>query len=480
MHYRRTFEYHQPLTGRRRRRGQLVLFLAAGITLAAVLRLHQVTESSPPPDISALTPQPVPAERIGLRLSPYQRDILAQNRRLPFEPKVPSQGGQADAPSDAGSKGPRLERLEIRSGDTLSRVFSRLGIEPRDLVELTALPEVARHMKKLKVGSKIRFAKLGTTLTQFEYEIDSFNTLSITREEAGLRAKLTTIEPDVRPAAASGRISRSLFVDLQRAGVPDASILAFAELFGWDVDFVRDIRKGDRFKIVFEEVFRQGEKIGTGRILAAEFANAEKTLRAFFFKAADGTEGYYSQTGDAMKKAFLIAPLNFTKVSSRFNLARMHPVLNRIRAHKGVDYAAPMGTAVRAVANGRVDYAGKQSGYGNVIVLQHGERYSTLYGHLMKFASGISRGDTVKQGQLIGYVGMTGLATGPHLHYEFRINGAHVDPLKIKLPKAIPLEKKYLTAFRQTVGPLLNQLSLLSAEPEDNQRSVVTEETKRP
>ena len=179
-----------------------------------------------------------------------------------------------------------------------------------------------------------------------------------------------------------------------------------------------------------------------------------------------------------MKKAFLIAPLNFTKVSSRFNLARMHPVLNRIRAHKGVDYAAPLGTAVRAVANGRIDFAGKQNGYGNVVVLQHGERYTTLYGHLMKFASGISRGDTVKQGQLIGYVGMSGLATGPHLHYEFRVNGAHVDPLTVKLPRAIPLEKKYLASFRQTVDPLVERLSSLDGKGGSEAASIVSRDAR--
>ena len=480
MRYGRTLSY-PPLAPRKlTRRLRRWLLLACGTVLVSGLLLRGGSDNTvePRPAISnAMLSAPV--ERIGLRLTPTQRDLLTQNRRLPFEPKVPTGPDLPEAAIDRKKPDSSLAKLEIRSGDTLAGIFSRLGINPAELVQMLALPEAVKYLKTLKVGTEIRFAKTGSLLDKFEYEIDDFNTLSIVRDGDTLNATVATIKRDIRQAAASGQISRSLFVDLQRAGVPDATIMAFADLFGWDVDFVRDIKKGDRFKIIFEEVFREGQKVGNGRILAAEFINGEKTLRAFYFKSSDGTEGYFSQNGDAMKKAFLIAPLNFTKVSSRFNLARMHPVLNRIRAHKGVDYAAPMGTSVRAVANGRVDFAGKQNGYGNVIVLQHGERYTTLYGHLMKFASGISRGDNVKQGQLIGYVGMTGLATGPHLHYEFRINGVHVDPLKVKLPKAIPLEKKYLASFRQAADPLIAQLSALDGKSDETQRSVVSKDSRK-
>jgi len=423
--------------------------------------------------------QEVPKERIGLRLSKAEEAARVNSTRLPFEPKVPSGGPMLGAFNNTGTADLVLSEIEIRGGDTLAAIFTRLSIPPTQLAEMLALPEAAKNLKTLKVGTKLRYAFIDSVFSRFEYQIDDFSTLSVVRQDGRLRASIATVTPEVRPAASSGVITRSLFVDLQRAGVPDGTILAFADLFGWDVDFVRDIRKGDRFKVVFEEIFRDGHKVGNGRILAAEFSNSEKYLRAFYFKAQDGTDGYFSHAGEAMKKAFLIAPLNFTKVSSRFNLARMHPVLNRIRAHKGVDYAAPMGTAVRAVANGRIDFAGKQNGYGNVVVLQHGERYTTLYGHLMKFASGISRGDTVKQGQLIGYVGMSGLATGPHLHYEFRVNGAHVDPLTVKLPRAIPLEKKYLASFRQTVDPLVERLSSLDGKGGSEAASIVSRDARR-
>lgn len=480
MRYGRKLAYLSPESTKSSRRLNRWLLLACGSAIVSGLILQggsKTTDNPRPPTQTAT--QSTPVERIGLRLTPMQRSLLSQNQRLPFEPKVPTTTDESDLSIAESKSDASLSRLAIRPGDTLAGIFTRLGIEATELPKMLALPEVAKHLKTLKVGTEIRFAQRGSRLDRFEYEIDDFNTLLILRAGDTLSASVVTIKRDIRQAAASGHIARSLFVDLQRAGVPDATIMAFADLFGWDVDFVRDIKKGDRFKIIFEEVFREGKKVGNGRILAAEFINGEKTLRAFYFKSSDGTEGYYSQNGDAMKKAFLIAPLNFTKVSSRFNLARMHPVLNRIRAHKGVDYAAPMGTAVRAVANGRVDFAGKQSGYGNVIVLKHGERYTTLYGHLMKFASGISRGDTVKQGQLIGYVGMTGLATGPHLHYEFRIGGVHVDPLKVKLPKAIPLEKKYLASFRETAAPLFEQLTALDGKSDETQRSVVSKDSKK-
>ena len=423
--------------------------------------------------------QGAPKERIGLRLSSMQEGVLTSSIRIPFEPKVPRVDSKGSLFGDARAAPKLFSEIEIKRGDTLAEIFARLKIPPGHLAEILALPEVAENLKTLRVGTKLRYAFVDSVFSRFEYQIDDFRTLSVERRNGVLQASVAAQTPEIRNAASSGVITRSLFVDLQRAGVPDAMILAFADLFGWDVDFVRDIRKGDRFKIIFEEIFREGHKVGNGRILAAEFSNGEKNLRAFYFKAKDGTEGYFSQAGEAMKKAFLIAPLNFTKVSSRFNLARMHPVLNRIRAHKGVDYAAPMGTAVRAVANGRIDFAGQQSGYGNVLVLKHGERYTTLYGHLMKFASGVSRGDTVKQGQLIGYVGMSGLATGPHLHYEFRINGAHVDPLTVKLPRAIPLDKKYLASFRQTVDPLFERLAALDSKDANNAASVVSRDPRR-
>lgn len=393
------------------------------------------------------------------------------SQRLPFEPRVPSMAGTPESlqgPTD-------WLNTTVRAGDTLSKIFSRLTLSQTDLASVLAAPGAGRRLHNLAIGQTLQYRTDSRGLTALSYRVDDFSTLVVERTGAGFEAKLNTITPEIRYASATGIITRSLFQDALGAGVPERLILDYAELFGWDVDFVRDLRRGDRFKLVFEEVFRDGEKVQTGRILAAEFASATgKVLRTFWYEQKDGTGGYFSENGEAMKKAFLLAPLKFTTISSRFNLARKHPILNRIRAHKGVDYAAPMGTSVRAVANGRVEFVGQQPGYGNVIVLKHGDRYSTLYGHLMKFASGMRQGGAVSQGDLIGYVGKTGLATGPHLHYEFRIGGVHVDPLTVKLPRSLPLESRYLADFKKKTTGLQSQLAALENKPSDVSRAVVS------
>jgi murein DD-endopeptidase MepM/ murein hydrolase activator NlpD len=402
-------------------------------------------------------------------------------QRLPFEPKVPSPRGTPEPPDgDITASADQWTSERIRPRDSLSKIFSRRDLPLDDLASVLTDPRARRALAELRVGASVHFLIAGEKLLGLSYPIDNFNTLKAIRQDKQFLVSIESITPETKVATAAGRITRSLFTDLLEAGVSERLIMQFADLFGWDVDFVRDIKRGDQFKIVFEEIFKNGEKVGNGKILAAEFFNDGKRHRAFYFSGANGADGYYNQSGEAMKKAFLLAPLNFTKVSSRFNLGRMHPILNRIRAHKGVDYAAPMGTPVRAVANGKIDFAGVQSGYGNVLVLKHGDRYSTLYGHMMKFASGISRGDIVKQGELIGYVGKTGLATGPHLHYEFRVDGVHVDPLTAKLPQAIPLEKKYLAEFHKRVAPAVSQLDTMSTDPVARRETVVSKSDGSP
>ena len=409
--------------------------------------------------------------------------LSAKQQRLPFEPKVPTTSVGSNplvAASDITSLSGHWDSEQIHPRDSLSKIFSRRGLPLDDLASMLADPRARRSLAELRVGASVSFLRDRQKLDGLSYPIDDFNTLKAVRKDDRFLVSIESITPELKVATAAGSISRSLFTDLLEAGVPERLIMQFADLFGWDVDFVRDIKRGDKFKIVFEEIFRNGEKMGTGKILAAEFFNDGKRHRAFYFSGANGADGYYNQFGEAMKKAFLLAPLNFTKVSSRFNLGRMHPILNRIRAHKGVDYAAPMGTPVRAVANGRIDFAGVQNGYGNVLVLKHGDRYSTLYGHMMKFAAGISRGDAVKQGQLIGYVGKTGLATGPHLHYEFRVDGVHVDPLTAKLPQAIPLEKKYLAEFLKRVAPAVSQLDGIATDSGTHRETAVSKNDSSP
>jgi murein DD-endopeptidase MepM/ murein hydrolase activator NlpD len=260
--------------------------------------------------------------------------------------------------------------------------------------------------------------------------------------------------------ARSGEIRNSLFGATDAAGIPDAIAIQLAEIFSTDIDFYRDLRKGDRFSLVYEVLSQRGQPVRTGRILAAEFTNDQKAYSAYWFQAEDGKGGYYSADGKNLRKAFLRSPLEFSRVTSGFSSGRLHPVLNIMRAHKGIDYGAPTGTRVRSVSDGTVDFAGRQGGFGNLVVIKHQGAYSTAYGHLNGFAAGIRKGTRVNQGDTIGYVGQTGLATGPHLHYEFRVNAQQVNPLAVNLPSAVPLAAAQIGQFKSLTAPLRTELAV--------------------
>jgi murein DD-endopeptidase MepM/ murein hydrolase activator NlpD len=238
-------------------------------------------------------------------------------------------------------------------------------------------------------------------------------------------------------------------------------IMQLAHIFGWDIDFALNIRNGDSFSVIYQEDYLNGKKLNDGPILAAEFINQGHVYRAIRYTDPTGNSDYYDPSGKSMRKAFLRTPVEFTRISSGFTMGRFHPILNKIRAHKGVDYAAPTGTPIKATGDGKITFRGRKGGYGNVVILQHGARYSTLYGHMSKFRGGLAVGSRVRQGQVIGYVGMTGLATGPHLHYEFRIDGVHRDPLRVKLPGAEPLGNKYRDDFNSKAKALIAKLDLI-------------------
>lgn len=276
-------------------------------------------------------------------------------------------------------------------------------------------------------SSRCAFARPATT------------SLVIERGDDGFRAARNVPVEEVRTTLRTGEIRSSLFGAADAAGIPDQVIIALADVFAADIDFYHDVRKGDRFAVVYETRFIDGEPAGTGRILAAEFINGGKTYRAFQWRDEAGNVGYFSDEGQASKSAFLRSPLEFSRVTSGFTMARFHPLLRTWREHKGVDYAAPTGTPVRATADGTVTFAGWQNGYGNVVFIRHQGAYSTVYGHLSKLAANLKVGDKVGQGDTIGYVGMTGWATGPHLHYEFRIADQPHDPLALDLPTAAPV-----------------------------------------
>jgi murein DD-endopeptidase MepM/ murein hydrolase activator NlpD len=249
----------------------------------------------------------------------------------------------------------------------------------------------------------------------------------------------------------------------QRAGIPNSLTMDLANIFGWDIDFALDIQKGDSFKVMYEELYLEEKMIGTGKILAAEFTNAGKTYKAVRYTDKEGSTNYYTPDGKGMHKAFLRSPIEFARISSHFSLSRKHPVLHIIRAHKGTDYAAARGTPIRATGNGKISFAGRKGGYGNCIVVQHGQGIQTLYGHMNGFAKGMRVGSKVSQGDVIGYVGSTGLASGPHLHYEFHMNGQVRNPVTVPLPKSIGIAQNEMALFTATTGPLLAKLNQLGA-----------------
>lgn len=354
--------------------------------------------------------------------------------------------------------------LTVKRGDSLSVLFDRAKIRPEQLAELMASSDISRELIRIHPGEIIKIkTDPDGRLMALHYDLDNFRFLQVNRVNDVLEAKQDKYQIETRTAYASGTIESSLFLASQKAGLSQNLTMELAGIFGWDIDFALDMREGDHFTVIYEEIFKEGKKILDGNILAAEFSNQGQTYRALRY--ADPTTGdasYYTPNGQSLRKAFLRTPVNFTRISSKFTTSRFHPVLHRFRSHKGVDYAAPTGTPVRASGDGKVVFRGRKGGYGNVITIQHGSRYTTLYGHLSKFNSNISTGSKVKQGQVIGYVGATGLASGPHLHYEFQVDGVHRNPLTVKIPSSNPIEQRYWDNFQLTTQVYVAQLDELS------------------
>jgi murein DD-endopeptidase MepM/ murein hydrolase activator NlpD len=288
------------------------------------------------------------------------------------------------------------------------------------------------------------------------------NLLAVDRSGETLSVSSQPAQLESRTLMKTGEIRSSLFAAADAVNLSDAVAMQLADVFSTDIDFHRDLRKGDRFTVVYEVLHHQGQPVKSGRVLAAEFINQRKVHRAIYFQNADGEGGYYTADGKNIRKAFLRSPLEFSRITSGFTHSRFHPILKQWRAHKGIDYGAPTGTRVRATADGVIEFAGRhQGGYGNLVVLRHQSKYTTWYGHLSGFANGIRKGGRVAQGDVIGYVGATGLATGPHLHYEFRINDVHQNPLRVAMPEAPPITSENHAVFAATAAPLTLRLDLL-------------------
>ena len=370
-------------------------------------------------------------------------------------------GDQAATPSAVAAA---WKEAIVAKGDNLSRIFARSGISAVDLDKIMTLGAAVNTLKRIYPGQTLQLrADDSGRLQELRYEESP--TLGLLVRRDGEKFTATSIHriPDRQVAHASSVIESSLFESGQEAGMTDGMTMDLAGIFGWDIDFALDIREGDRFTVIYDELYLDGERIGEGHILAAEFINQGQVYRAIRYTDAEGHTAYYTPDGHSLRRAFLRTPVEFSRISSGFNLKRKHPILNRIRAHKGVDYAAPQGTPVKATGDGRIVFRGVKGGYGNVVIIQHGSTYSTLYAHLSGFARTVNVGTRVRQGQTIGYLGMTGLATGPHLHYEFLVNGAHRNPLTVKFPEAMPIEARFRHDFQKQARTLLAQLDEIRA-----------------
>ena len=346
--------------------------------------------------------------------------------------------------------------IVVGKNDTMDGIFTRFALDKADLAAMRRLPAIRQHFDLLKPGDAIQVEHdAAGAIERFSRKVSETKTLEVVREDAGFVVHWIDDPVETRPRTASATIDASLFQAAEAADISDNVALKLANVFAWDIDFVLDIRAGDSFTAVYEQIYQDGKYLRDGEVLAAEFVNDGRRYRAVRFTAEGGTAGYYTPDGKPMRKAFLRAPVDFTRVSSVFATNRLHPILNLIRGHMGTDYAAPIGTPVHAAGDGRVSFVGSRGGYGNALVLLHSSNVSTLYGHLSRFAKNVHVGSHVAQGEVIAYVGMTGLATGPHLHYEFLMNGVHMNPQTVRLPGAEPLRADALVKFRETAAPLL-------------------------
>lgn len=353
------------------------------------------------------------------------------------------------------------ETFTIKSGDTLSQLFANAGYNDAMLYQVLGKAGKNKELTRIYPGQEIAFlANDKEALTGVKLVRSALESVVFSRTEDGsFQQETVTREPEVQTAYSEGKIESSLFLAGQKAGLSQAQIMELANIFGWDIDFVLDIRGGDHFSLVYEELYLDGKKFKNGRILAASFNNQGRNLEAVLYEQANGHSNYYTPDGNSMRKAFLRTPVDFARISSHFNLKRKHPILHKIRAHKGTDYAASRGTPIKASGDGKVIHASRKGGYGKTVIIQHGQKFTTLYAHLNNYAKGVRTGKRVKQGQVIGYVGSTGLASGPHLHYEFRVNGVHKNPVRVKLPHAKPVPKEELAQFKTQTENYLAQLN---------------------
>ena len=385
-------------------------------------------------------------------IPPQSEAEVALTRALIVEPLPIREGAQLLPPIE------RFIREErFQSGETLGGLLDRLGVAEEDAARLLRMKELRRLRPGATVTGEIG---AGGELARLDYLGPRDSLSVIIRDGDGFRVREERAALQTRLVMKSGVIRSSLFASTDAAAIPDSIAMQLADIFGGDIDFHRGLRKDDRFSVVYEQQTLHGRTVRVGRVLAAEFRNQGKAYRAVFYSGPDGKSGYYAADGKNLRKAFLRSPLEYSRISSGFGM-RHHPFLQTWRAHNGVDYAAPAGTRVRSVGDGVIDFVGQQGGYGNVIIVRHPGNITTVYAHLMGFTRGLRKGVNVAQSDIIGAVGQSGWATGPHLHYEFRTSGQARNPLAVVLPTALPIAANEIAAFRTQADPLAARLELI-------------------
>ena len=393
-----------------------------------------------------------------LILVAYPVSDAKANRQISEQLAIPIQAAIIETPAPINIE-PSLRWVEqsVGSGDSLSTLFSRAKLSALDVYKVTSSKD-GKLLRDLFPGESFRFGiNRSGELEELHYIQSRLVSRIYNLENDSYSSELKELEPDTLLSYREGIINDSLYLSGQQANLPDKLIMELANIFAWDIDFVFDIRQGDSFAILFEEQYLDGEMFAVGDIIAASFTNRGRTYDAVRYKDSSGSSSYYTPEGLSMRKAFLRAPLDIFRISSGFNLRRKHPIHKMIKAHRGVDYAAPRGTPVFSAGDGKVTATGYSKANGNYIFVQHGQTYVTKYLHLNK--KKVRRGQTVKQRQVIGTVGSTGYATGPHLHYEFLVNGVHRNPRTVKLPQANPISATELAAFKLATTPVLTQLA---------------------
>lgn len=391
---------------------------------------------------------------------PQTADALTLTKdNSPFAQTAESASKNAVPAEPVAEVDPLHRSIQVGNGDTLSTVFAKVGLPANTVHQVLSSSKEAKQLTRLKIGQALEFQLTADgQLESLHSKLSDLESIALAKTDKGFSFKRELAKPEVKTTYAHAVINSSLFLSAKRAGLPHSLTMDLANVFGYDIDFAMDIREGDEFELIYEEKVVNGKQVGTGNILSARFTNRGKTFTAVRYTNKQGNTSYYNANGESMRKAFIRTPVDFARISSRFSNGRRHPILNKIRAHKGVDYAAPRGTPIKAAGDGRIALAGRHGGYGNAVIIQHGQRYRTLYAHMQGFAKGVRNGANVKQGQIIGYIGTTGLSTGPHLHYEFQINGTHVDPLSQKLPMSDPIARSEKARFMQQSKPLMAQM----------------------